>query len=74
MLRPFIEVVVEGQARKFPQQVYSVLVAVHRVVEHGVGVGKDVLCGDAAVRVFGLKVFAPLFPVVLVDAAGCPTP
>ena len=38
----------------------------------GVGVGKDVLGGDAAVRIYGVKVLAPLFPVVLVDAPDAP--
>ena len=68
----YVEVVVEGQARELPRQVYSVLLAVHRVVEHSVGVGKDVLCGDAAVRIDGLKVLAPLFLVVLVDELDAP--
>lgn len=34
---PGPKVVVQGQARKLPQQVNPVVVAIHRVVQHGVG-------------------------------------
>ena len=47
--RPVSEVAVQRQARKLTEQVYGVLFAVLRVVEHGVGVGEDVLGGDGFV-------------------------
>ena len=49
--RPRLEIPVKGQTGELPQQVNGVLLAVHRVVEGGVGIGEDVLGGDAAVAV-----------------------
>ena len=62
---------VEGQAGELAEQVDAVVVAVHRVVEHGVGVGEDVLGADA-VGIALVKAGAPLLPVVVVDLAQAP--
>ena len=48
---PCGEVPVHGQPGELPQQVKGVLLPVGGVVEHGVGVGEDVLGGDAIVAV-----------------------
>ena len=53
------EVLVEGQAGEFAQQVDGVFVAVGRVVEHGVGVGENVLGGDGIVAVVLPKLSQP---------------
>ena len=63
---------VQGQAGELPQQVHGVIVAVHGVVEHGVGVGENLLGGDAVLSGQGLEVVAPLLPVVPVDAVDAP--
>ena len=46
-LGPVVKVWVQGQAGELPQQVHPIVVAVHRVVQDSVGVGEDVLGGDA---------------------------
>ena len=68
---PSIKLAVEGQAGELAEQVDAVVVAVHRVVEHGVGVGEDVLGADA-VGIPLVKTGAPLLPVVVVDLAQAP--
>ena len=69
---PQAEVVVEGQAGKLPQQVHPVVVAVHRVVHHGVGVGEDVLGGDAIGPSQFIESLAPFLPVVVVELPDAP--
>ena len=71
-LAPVVEVPVQGQAGKLPQQVHGVLLTVHRIVEHGVGVGENLLGGDAVLSGQGLEVIAPLLPVVPVDPVDAP--
>ena len=69
---PGIEVVVEGQAGELAEEVDAVVVAVHRVVEDGVGVGEDVLGGDAVGIAVVKSPCAPLLAVVVVDLAQAP--
>ena len=72
-LGPVVKVRVQGQAGKLPQQVDGVFVAVGGVVEHGVGVGENLLGGDAVLSGQGLELVAPLLPVVPVDVLDAPT-
>ena len=51
LLRPPGEIVLEVHSREVPPQVNLVLLAVGRVVEHGVDVGEDVLGRDGVVAV-----------------------
>ena len=71
-LGPVVEVRVQGQAGELPQQVHGVFVPVGGIVEHGVGVGENLLGGDAVLPGQGLKFLAPLLPVVVVDAVDAP--
>ena len=61
-----------GRAGELAQQVHRVFVAVGRVVEHGVGVGENLLGGDSILSGQHLEVVAPLLPVVPVDAVDAP--
>ena len=69
--RPDVELVVQRQTGEFAQQVLGVVVEVHRVVQHGVGVGEYILGADA-VRVYLVEVLAPLLTVVVVDTPDAP--
>ena len=66
------EVGVEGEAGELAQQVHAVFLAVGRVVEDGVGVGEDVLGGDAVGPGQFVEMVAPLPPVVAVELPETP--
>ena len=60
------EVLVEGEAGELLLEVDLVVVAVDGVMENGIGVGEDMLCGDAVWELLR-EVIAPRLAVVVVD-------
>ena len=58
-LGPVVEVGVQGQAGELPQQVHGVFAAVGGIVEYGVGVGENLIGGDAVFSGPRLEVVAP---------------
>ena len=69
---PVVEVPVQGQAGELPQQVHPVVVAIDRVVQDGVGLGEDILGGDALGPGQFLKGVAPFLAVVVVELPDTP--